>query len=164
MRAYPSVWHPVVEHDGGVVSENSELNRLGIARSILLTILAVAFFLAGLAHFQLADAYAAIVPTWVPAPHFMVLFTGWCELFGAVALLIPRLRKLTGVMLAIFVICVFPANIRQALEHIPFGGHPVGWSFSAPRLAFQPVLVWWPLFCTQVIDWPWGKGARVLRR
>lgn len=110
-----------------------------------------------MAHFRLTDDYAAIVPNWVPDPHFMVLFTGWCELFGAAGLLVPRLQKLTGVMLAIFVVCVFPANIRQALEHHPFHGHPIEWSFYGPRLALQPLLVWWPLFCTRVIDWPFHR-------
>jgi uncharacterized membrane protein len=40
---------------------------------------------------------------------------------GSVALLIRRLRRLAGVMLAISAACVFPANIKHAVEgiHVP---------------------------------------------
>jgi hypothetical protein len=24
-------------------------------------------------------------------------------------------------------------------------------------MAFQPVLIWWALFCAGVIDWPWRR-------
>ncbi len=88
-----------------------------------------------------------------------MLFTGVCEVLGSVGLLIAQVRKLTGVMLAIFLVCVFPANINMALNHIPVRGHVPGWGYHGPRLAFQPILIWWALFCAEVIDWPLSKAT-----
>ena len=31
---------------------------------------------------------------------------------------------------------------------------PDSWWYHAPRLALQPVLVWWALFAGGVADWP----------
>lgn len=133
----------------GVRGRSFELVRTGLR-----VLLAVFYYLAGVWHLTIPGDFEAIVPTWAPPPHALVIFTGWCELLGATGLLIPKVRKFAGVMLAIYAVCVFPANIRQAFDHIPFRGHAVGWDFSGPRLALQPVLVWWPLFCAGVITWP----------
>jgi uncharacterized membrane protein len=126
-------------------------------RAGLRLLLAAIYYLVGVWHLTVPGDFVPIVPTWAPAPHALVIFTGWCELLGATGLLIPRLRRFAGVMLAIYAVCVFPANIRQAFDHIPFRGHPVGWDFNGPRFAFEPVLIWWPLFCAGVIDWPFRR-------
>jgi len=133
----------------GVRGRSFEFVRTGLR-----FLLAALYYLVGVWHLTVPSDFVAIVPPWAPAPHALVIFTGWCELLGATGLLIPKLRKFAGVMLATYAVCVFPANIRQAFDHIPFHGHAVGWDFSAPRLALQPVLVWWPLFCAGVINWP----------
>jgi len=87
-------------------------------RAIMRGIMA-AFFAGGFVlHLASPDALMAITPDWVPFPGAVVFITGVIELFGAVALLVPRLRRWAGVMLAIYVLAVWPANIRQALEHI----------------------------------------------
>jgi len=39
----------------------------------------------------------------------------------------------------------------------------LGWGYHAPRLALQPVLVWWALFCAGVVDWPWRGANPALR-
>jgi uncharacterized membrane protein len=69
-------------------------------------------------------------------------------------LAIPRLRRLAGIMLALYAVCVFPANVKHALDGIHLPPAPDSWWYHGPRLAFQPVLVWWALFCAGVIDWP----------
>ena len=43
------------------------------------------------------------------------------------------------------------------MDGIAIGGNRLGWGYHAPRLAFQPVLVWWALFCSRVIDWPFRR-------
>jgi hypothetical protein len=37
---------------------------------------------------------------------------------------------------------------------------PNSWCYHAPRLALQPVLVWWALFCSGIINWPFGKASK----
>jgi len=50
----------------------------------------------------------------------MVLFTGIDEIIAAIALHIPRLRKITGLMLIIFFITVLPANIYASMHHVNY--------------------------------------------
>ena len=118
---------------------------------------AMAAFYAGAGAFHLSapDAFLAIMPDWVPFAREIVLATGVCEIAGAAALLTQTLRTLAGAMLALYAIAVFPANIKHALEKVPIAGVTLSWWYHAPRLALQPVLVWWALFCSGVVDWPW---------
>jgi uncharacterized membrane protein len=57
-------------------------------------------------------------------------------------------------MLSIYAVCVWPANIYQALWHVRAPPLPDSWWYHGPRIAFQPVLVWWALFAGGVVDWP----------
>jgi uncharacterized membrane protein len=79
--------------------------------------------------------------TWVPMPREVVLFTGACEIVGAFALLTRSLRWWAGVMLALYAVCVFPANIKHAIDSVQLPQLPTSWWYHAPRLALQPVLV-----------------------
>jgi uncharacterized membrane protein len=114
-----------------------------------------AFFTGGFVlHLASTDALLQITPAWVPFPGAVVYATGVAELAGVVALLVPRLRWWAGVALAIYVIAVWPANIMQAVEHIVLPPIPDSWWYHGPRIAAQPVIAWWALFCAGVIDWP----------
>jgi uncharacterized membrane protein len=116
--------------------------------------MAAFYLLAGILHLAIPEKFLLIVPGWVPFPHATILFTGVCEVAGSVALLFARSARLAGVMLALYAVCVFPANIKHAVEGIHVPGLPNGWWYHGPRLALQPVLVWWALFCSGVVDWP----------
>ena len=131
------------------------------ARTVLRWAMAMVYLVAGGFHLHDTDAFVLIVPNWVPQPRLVVMLTGYCELLGAVALLSRRLRKQAGIMLALYAICVFPANIKHAFDHVAIGGSRLGWGYHAPRLAFQPVLVWWALFCSGVIDWPYRRRTHL---
>jgi uncharacterized membrane protein len=109
---------------------------------------------AGVVHLAAPAPFVSIVPDWVPAPRAVVLATGLCEIAGAAGLLTRRWRWWAGALLALYAICVFPANLKHAFDHIDVPGLPSSWWYHAPRLALQPVLVWWALFCAGVVDWP----------
>jgi uncharacterized membrane protein len=118
-----------------------------------------AFFAGGcVLHFRATDSLLAMTPDWVPFPREVVLITGILEFAGAVALLMPRWRWWAGIALAVYVIAVWPANIKQAVEHIVLPPIPDSWWYHGPRLALQPVLAWWALFSAGVIDWPWRRA------
>ncbi|MGA2043937.1 MAG: hypothetical protein ABSG83_11235 [Roseiarcus sp.] len=116
--------------------------------------MAILYLSAGALHLARPGAFLPIVPDWVPAPRAVILATGLCEIAGALALLTRRLRRLAGAMLALYAICVFPANLKHALDPVVVPGLPSSWWYHGPRLALQPVLVWWALFCAGVVDWP----------
>jgi len=122
----------------------------GVMRIAMSVLFAGGFVL----HLLATEQLIAITPDWVPYPREVVLITGVIELAGAVALLVPRLRRATGIALAIYVIAVWPANFKHAFAHIVTPPIPDSWWYHAPRLALQPVIAWWALFSTRVIDWP----------
>ena len=122
------------------------------------------FAVAGVLHLLAQDAFLLIVPSWVPAARDIVIFTGICEIVGAIALLTRRLQKLAGIMLATYAVCVFPANIKHAFEGIQVAGLFNSWWYHVPRLALQPVIVWWALFCAEAVDWPFSGGGVRMRR
>jgi uncharacterized membrane protein len=119
----------------------------------------VLYLVAGIVHIKSPDAFLPIVPDWVPSPRNVVLVTGLCEIAGAIGLCLPPFRRLAGLALALYAVCVFPANIKHALDHVQVAGIPDSWWYHAPRLALQPILVWWALFCAEVIDWPWCRSS-----
>ena len=125
-----------------------------IMRQIMRWVMAAFYAVAGVGHLLWPEAFLPIVPDWVPFPREVILLTGVCELAGAAALLTQRLRWIAGVMLALYALCVWPANIKHAVDGIHLPSIPDSWWYHGPRLAFQPVLIWWALFCANVIDWP----------
>lgn len=117
--------------------------------------LLIAFYaLAGAGHLYFTDAMVRIVPRWVPAPRMVVLATGVCELVGAIGLMTTRWRSAAGWALAAYALCVWPANVQHAIQDLSHGtGLPI-W-YHAPRLALQPLIIWWAL---------WASGAVRIRR
>jgi uncharacterized membrane protein len=132
-------------------------------RSGMRWLMAAFYLAAGLLHLGSPDAFLPIVPAWVPAPREIILLTGVAEIAGAIGLLIPWLRKAAGIGLALYALGVFPANIKHAVEGITLAGLPSSWWYHAPRLAMQPVLIWWALYAGGVVHWPW-RSARSRNR
>jgi uncharacterized membrane protein len=126
-------------------------------------VLAAAYLVAGVAHLRSPAGFVAITPRWVPWPHEVVAFTGVCELAGAVGLLVPWTRRAAAIGLALYALCVWPANINHALSDIPLGGVHLGWWYHGPRLALQPVIIWWALWAGGVTDWPFRARSKARR-
>jgi uncharacterized membrane protein len=129
--------------------------RFAAARAGMRWVLAAFFVAAGIAHLAVPDILLTITPDWVPFAPQVIFLTGGCELAGAAALVTRPLRTWAGIALALYALCVWPANIKQALDHIVIPHIPDSWWYHGPRLALQPILMWWALFCAGVIDWPW---------
>jgi uncharacterized membrane protein len=123
-------------------------------RLLMRSAMAIFYATAGVLHLRSPEAFLPIVPDWVPFPYEVVVGTGLCEIAGAAALLTQHLRWWASVMLALYAVCVLPANIKHAIDNIPIAGMQLSWWYHAPRLAFQPVLVWWALFAGEVVNWP----------
>lgn len=63
--------------------------------------MAVALLFVGADHWINPQRYLPMMPPWVPLHLEMVLFTGAAEIAGALGLLVPRLRRAAGFMLAL---------------------------------------------------------------
>ncbi len=115
---------------------------------LLLRILLAAFYgLAGVMHLARPEPFLSIIPPWVPWPGLVIALTGMAELAGAAALLqawSPGLRKAGGAGLALYALCVWPANVNHMLIDLArpdHGGLPL--AYHIPRLLIgQPLLIW----------------------
>ncbi len=134
----------------------------GWSRRIARWVLAAAYMAAGIIHIKSPGGFLAITPDWVPWPEAVVFWTGIAEIAGAIGLMIPpsrvpHVRKAAAIGLALYALCVWPANINHAVNSIEIGGKILGWGYHVPRLLLQPVIIWWALWAGHVIDWPFRR-------
>jgi uncharacterized membrane protein len=103
------------------------------------------FVFTALAHFNsMRHELARMVPPILPHPLALVRFTGFCELFGALGLLLPATRTYAAVGLILLLIAVAPANIYAAKAQVPLRGKPATpLSLRIPMQLFFIALVWW---------------------
>jgi uncharacterized membrane protein len=107
-------------------------------------VIAVVLISAGVLHFvpTAARTMAAMVPPVMRdrplSAHALVWLTGVCEIAGGLGLLWPPTRLVAGIALAVFLVCVFPANAYAARHPERFGRIAVPFW---PRLIAQIVLI-----------------------
>ena len=90
----------------------------------------------------------------------MILLTGVAELAAAPALVQPwskPLRRAAGIGLALYAVCVYPANVNHMLIDLARSDQGLGLAYHVPRLLAQPLLVWLALWCGEVLDWPFAR-------
>jgi len=120
-----------------------------VTRAVLRWVLAAFYLLAGIVHLVRPAPFLTIMPGWVPAPEAVVLWTGVAEIAGAIGLVQPfsrKLRQAAGWGLALYALCVWPANINHfAIDMAkPDGG--LGLAYHVPRMFAQPVVIWLALW------------------
>ncbi|MEX6503864.1 DoxX family protein [Pseudomonas zhanjiangensis] len=116
--------------------------------------MALALLLAGSDHLLNPQRYLPMMPELLPYPLGLVLFTGLCELAGAIGLLLPRWRRWAALALALYFVCVFPANIKNALDGLNVAGLPAASWYYWLRLPFQPLIILWALYAGEWIGRP----------
>ena len=115
------------------------------ARTLTCWALALFFAAAGIAHFALTDAFAAIVPPPLPFKREIVWLTGAMELAFAVGLVVPKWRRVTGWGLSAFLLAVLPANVFMAIEGMPLGAlesEAALWGRVALQFPLIGVVLW----------------------
>lgn len=133
--------------------------RLETSRLILRLVLGAAYLAAGILHLRSPAPFLSITPDWVPRPEFVIAATGVAEIMGATALVaVAPLRRAAAIGLALYAVCVYPANIKHAADALAARGAEAWFPYHAPRLAFQPVIVWWTLFAGGLTSWPFARG------
>lgn len=123
-----------------------------------LRILLAAFYaFAGYAHVVQPEPFLTITPEWVPYPEAVILWTGIAEMAGAFALLQPfskQLRQAGGVGLALYALCVWPANINHFAMDMAREDGGLGLAYHVPRMIAQPLLIWLALWVGGVLKRP----------
>ena len=112
---------------------------------------------AGISHLDSnRTEFLAQVPTWLPLDaDFVVVASGIVEITLGVLLIITVLifkkyRRQVGLITGMFFILIFPGNINQYVNQIDAFGLDTD-TKRLIRLFFQPPLVLWALWSTNVI-------------
>ena len=116
----------------------SFFSRSGPLSFLLALVLAVA----GLVHLMEPAAFLPFMPPYLPAPLFLIYFTGVLELFAAMGLRSPALRRQAARGLVAYFLAIWPVHFHVALNAIPvmgFGSPAFLWG----RTAFQLVFIAW---------------------
>lgn len=131
-------------------------------QSAMRFLLAALYAYAGYAHIASPDPFLSITPDWVPFPGQVIYWTGIAEIAGAIALLQPwsdMLRKAGGIGLALYALCVWPANINHfAMDMARDGG--LGLAYHIPRMIIQPILIWLALWVSGATKMVPVRGIR----
>src|SRR5260370_36944095 len=94
------------------------------------------FTYTGVSHFtKLKHDMVRMMPAIFPKPLLLVYITGVLELLGALGILLPATRALAGICLILFLLAVFPANMKAAREKIMLDKQPtppLGWLLPTP--------------------------------
>ncbi len=129
-------------------------------RRLALYLLAAFYGAAGVIHLAYAAPFIRITPGWVPQPAIVVALTGIAEIAGSLGLLqpwSPALRRAAGCGLALYALCVWPANYNHMLLDMARTDHGAGLGYHLPRLAAQPLIIWLALWASEVTNWPWRQ-------
>src|SRR5262245_61443653 len=128
---------------------------MGLAKRVLLRVMASAYILAGFNHLVNPGFYVAIIPPGLPNPEWLNLLSGLAEIVLGVFVLEPRVRPLAAWGIIALLIAVFPASLYVATHHL---GRPdfapgarnafANWA----RLPLQIVFVLWAWWYTRPED------------
>jgi uncharacterized membrane protein len=111
--------------------------------------LAGAMVVAGVLHVVQPTPFIQHLPPWVGHRELLVAVSGVAEIGLGLGLLArPPLRRTAGLLLALFLVAVFPANIYVAVAGIEVDGQPGG-IYPWLRLLVQPPLVWLAVWSTR---------------
>ena len=109
--------------------------------------MAVFIIFTGLSHFKFQKGMAMMIPDFIPAKIFWVYFTGIIEIAAGVGLMIPSVREITAVLLIVFYVLVFAANINASKKKInifkaDYTGPGMNYLYKE-RIPMQIILIAW---------------------
>ena len=108
---------------------------------IIASIFGFAFILVGITHFRNPQIFVEIIPPFLPFALFLVYVTGAMEIAGGIGMIYPGSREITGRLLVLFLIMVFPANLYMWIADVPFNGTLLTTQQHMLRAGFQVVLI-----------------------
>lgn len=108
-------------------------------------------------HLTRPEPFLGIMPEAVPWPEHVVFWTGVAELAGAAGLVQPWsavVRRWAGIGLALYALCVWPANINHFALDMAKADGGLGLAYHVPRMMAQPLVIWLALWAGGATDWP----------
>lgn len=102
----------------------------------------------GFSHFFMPEDLMAMIPPIFPFPLLIVYVTGVMEIVFAILLLFRKTYAKTGILLILYFLCVWPANIYNALNTVDIPG---GIEQYIPYYHWIRVILIQPFF----MGWTW---------
>jgi len=116
--------------------------------------LVAAFLVSGTVHLVRPQVFEGTIPSALPRPRDLVVWSGVAELVCAAGLLVPATRRPAGVAGAVLLAAVYPANVQMAVDGVRGARRsrtPAGVVRAVVTLARLPLQ--WPL-----VRWAWRAG------
>ena len=95
------------------------MSKAELAKVTLSTVLGLFFVNVGIAHFTDTKWFEPIVPAVLGDPTFWVLITGIMEIGLGLGLVIPMTRRYSAMLMAMFLVAVYWANLNMWINDIP---------------------------------------------
>ena len=95
------------------------MSKAELAKVTLSTVLGLFFVNVGIAHFTDTKWFEPIVPEVLGNPTFWVLITGIMEIGLGLGLVIPMTRRYSAMLMAMFLVAVYWANLNMWINDIP---------------------------------------------
>jgi len=108
---------------------------------VLALIYGVPFILIGIEHFREPQKFVDIVPKYMPFALFLVYLTGVIEIIGGLGIIYPETRELTGRLMVLFLLAIYPANFNMWINDIPYNGTRLTTQGHLVRLSVQILLI-----------------------
>lgn len=104
--------------------------------------LSALFALSGSAHFIFRETMVLAIPPWLPQRDLLVVTSGILEVAGAIGLLVPEWREISGWCLIGLLVAVFPANIWMLVSALAADEQLWISLLLWMRLPLQPLLIY----------------------
>jgi len=109
--------------------------------------MAVFIIFTGFSHFKFQKGMALMIPDFIPYKMFWVYFTGVLEIAAGIGLMLPQLREITAILLIVFYIAVFIANINSSKKRVnifkaDYTGPGMTYLYKE-RISMQIILIAW---------------------
>ena len=101
----------------------------------------IPFILVGIEHFRSPQKFVDIVPNYLPFALFLVYLTGIMEIVGGLGIIYPNTRVITGRLMVLFLIAIYPANFNMWINDIPYNGTRLTTQGHLVRLSVQFLLI-----------------------
>ena len=101
----------------------------------------IPFILVGIEHFRSPQKFVDIVPNYLPFALFLVYLTGVMEIVGGLGIIYPDTREITGRLMVLFLLAVYPANFYMWANDVPFNGTRLTTNGHLVRLSVQILLI-----------------------
>ena len=95
------------------------MSKAELAKVTLSTVLGLFFVNVGIAHFTDTKWFEPIVPEVLGDPTFWVFITGIMEIGLGLGLVIPMTRRYSAMLMAMFLVAVYWANLNMWINDIP---------------------------------------------